>query len=271
MNTCVRCGKEVEENVNVCPHCGLRNLNLTEDQSETENTFIQVEGGTFIMGSNARLETEKPEHMVTISSYYINKFAVTQKEWVSIMGTNPSEIQGDDFPVENVSWYDAVIFCNKKSLKDDLDPCYVIEGDLVGCNWHNNGYRLPTEAEWEYAMRGGKLSRNFEYSGSDDINEVAWYCDNSEWQAHPVGVKKPNELGLYDMSGNVYEWCWDIYGPYTIEEKTDPKGPGSGANRVFRGGSWSSKKDYCTVSNRYYNIATNHVFNIGLRLVRTTL
>ncbi len=269
METCVKCGKEIESYEVVCPFCGLKNIHISLSQLEQEETMVLAEGGTFRMGSNDRLETEKPEHMVRITSFYINKYAVTQKEWIAIMGSNPSELDGEFLPIDNISWYDAVVFCNKRSVAEGFTPCYIINGEEVTCNWEVNGYRLPTEAEWEFAMRGGNHSQGYEFSGSNDINEVAWYADNSGWTAHPIGLKKENELGLFDMSGNIYEWCWDIYGPYTGEDKKNPKGPEEGPNRVFRGGSWSSKKDYCTVSNRYYDNAANQMFNIGLRLVRT--
>lgn len=241
-----------------------------EKIAEMMKTMVLVEGGSFIMGNDDGLETEKPAHPVTVSSFYINKYVVTQREWFEIMFTAPSEVDGDKNPVENVSWFDAINYCVKKSLMLGLEPCYEINGQQVSCDFTKNGLRLPTEAEWEFAMRGGNLSKNYTYAGSDNIDEVAWFIDNSDYTSHPVGEKKPNELGLYDMSGNVYEWCWDRFGTYTEEEKIDPKGSETGTNRVFRGGSWSSIKDYCTLANRYYNNAGKAVFNIGLRLARNS-
>lgn len=271
MENCVKCGKELQENNEICPYCGFKNLSLNSMSVENENSLIFIEGGTFTMGSDAGLDTEKPAHKVTVSSYHISKYQITQKDWSAIMGSNPSEMDGDYFPVENVNWYDAVQYCNKRSLKENLTPCYTINGEIVTCNFDANGYRLPTEAEWEYAMRGGKKTKGAIYSGSNDINEVAWFIENSEFASHPVGIKMPNELGIYDMSGNVYEWCWDIYDIYSPDTQVNPKGPDKGTNRVFRGGSWSSKKEYCTVANRYYNNAEKSIFNIGLRLVRTSI
>ncbi|HOD54955.1 MAG TPA: formylglycine-generating enzyme family protein [Candidatus Cloacimonadota bacterium] len=270
MDNCIKCGKELEAHNPVCPHCGFRNILEGYSSFHSENVMVLIEGGTFRMGSDSGLETEKPEHQVTVSSFYLNKYTVTQKEWYEIMLSNPSEVEGDYFPVENISWYDAIEYCNRKSIKDCLTPCYTINGKDVICNFDSNGYRLPTEAEWEFAMRGGNKTENYHHSGSDDIHEVAWFIENSEFSSHPIGTKKPNELGLYDMSGNVYEWCWDRFDFYTSEEKVNPKGPETGENRVFRGGSWSSKKEYCTVANRYYNQAEKNVFNIGLRLAKSS-
>lgn len=252
-------------------HDGGYMIDIEKMKEKLKDAMVYVEGGSFTMGSDVGLETEKPAHPATVSSFYINKYAVTQREWFEIMFTTPSEIDGDFCPVENISWYDAVNYCNKRSEKESLECCYEINEHEVKCDFTKNGYRLPTESEWEFAMRGGREAKNFKYAGSDDIEEVAWYIDNSNFSSHPVGSKIPNELGLYDMSGNVYEWCWDRYSQYTNEERVDYKGPEAGDNRVFRGGSWSSIKEYCTLANRYYNKAEKTVFNIGLRLVRTSL
>jgi formylglycine-generating enzyme len=211
---------------------------------------------------------------VTISDFYIGRNEVTQKEWTEVTGGNPSQIKGDDLPVEMVSWYDAVEYSNKRSTREGLTPYYIIDknqkdpnnkpdpkfGALDDVLWtvtikpEANGYRLPTEAEWEYAASGGQLSRNYIYSGSDDIDDVAWYWRNSgdkelngfwQWPAiqgnhdrsKPVGSKRPNELGLFDMSGNVREWCWDWYGDLQTNV-IDPTGSPSGSTRVWRGGGW---------------------------------
>ncbi len=187
--------------------------------------MVHVEGGTFRMGATSEQEDdadsdEKPVHSVTLSSYYIGKTEVTQALWQAVMGSNPSNFKGADLPVECVSWNDCQEFIKKLNR-------------LTGRN-----FRLPTEAEWEFACRGGNNSRGYKYSGSNDIDNVAWYDGNSGDQTHPVGTKAPNELGIYDMSGNVWEWCSDWYADYTSYSQTNPKGSQSGSYRVNRGGSW---------------------------------
>ena len=185
--------------------------------------MVLVERGTFQMGSNSGNEEEKPAHTVTLSSFYIGKYEVTQKQWKEIMGDNPSRFNDcDNCPVENVNWNAIQEFLRKLNTK-------------TGKN-----YRLPTEAEWEYAARGGNKSRGYKYSGNDNPDSVAWYYEVSGFKTHPVGQKLPNELGLYDMSGNVWEWCNDWYNDkwYGSSPYNDPKGPGDGTIRVLRGGSW---------------------------------
>ena len=201
--------------------------------------FVLVKAGTFRMGSTDGDDDEKPVHSVTIGkSFYMSKYEVTQRQWREVMGSNPSRFKGDSLPVEQVSWYDAVEYCNRLSRKEGLTPAYRIDGKNAAWNLSANGYRLPTEAEWEYAAGGGNKSRGYKYSGSNSAGDVGWYRDNSSSKTHPVGGKQPNELGLYDMSGNVYEWCWDWKGSYSSSSQTDPQGPSSGSRRVRRGGSW---------------------------------
>jgi len=237
-------------------------------------TLVLVEGGIF-------RNTTSNYHgkSITLSSFYIGKYEVTQKEWTEIMGNNPSKFQGDDLPVDTVSWYDCVEYCNKRSTKEGLQPYYHIEKDkrdpdnqtiiddikwTVTINTGVNGYRLPTEAEWEYAAGGGQISKSYTYSGGNDIDKVAWYWQNAgdknltgpwSWsvieQNHtktkPVGGKEPNELGLYDMSGNVREWCWDWYGDLAADG-TAPKGSSSESGRVWKGGGWIGG-DFCCASS----------------------
>ena len=218
--------------------------------------MVFVQGGTFMMGATSEQgsewnDNEKPVHQVTLSDYYIGKYQVTQKQWEAVMGNNPSELKGDNLPVENVSWYDAQEFIHRLN-------------EITGKN-----YRLPTEAEWEYAARGGNKSQGYKYSGSNNINDVAWYVDNSDLKTHPVGTKQPNELSIYDMSGNVSEWCNDWYEYYTHTTKTNPTGPLSGAHIVFRGGSCLSEVRYLwslRVSNRIRNTPCYRYMDIGLRL-----
>ncbi|MDR3219223.1 MAG: formylglycine-generating enzyme family protein [Dysgonamonadaceae bacterium] len=196
--------------------------NYTERVSGTSIDMVYVAGGTFTMGCTAEqgsdcYDWEKPAHRVTVSDFYIGKYEVTQAQWKAVMGNNPSSFKGDNLPVENVNWDEAMDFCRELSR-------------LSG-----KKYRLPTEAEWEYAARGGKESTGAKYSGSSSPDRVAWYDSNS---THPVGTKAANELGIYDMSGNVYEWCSDWYGAYSSSSQTNPTGASSGSRRVIRGGSW---------------------------------
>jgi formylglycine-generating enzyme required for sulfatase activity len=234
-----------------------------EQERKTSNPIIQalqsdmvyVQGGTFTMGctseqGNDCYDPEKPTHQVTLSSFYINKYEVTQALWSAVMGSNPSRFKGcDQCPVEKVSWNDVQEFIRKLNA-------------MTG-----RRYRLPTEAEWEYAARGGRNSRGYKYSGSNNPGQVAWFSDNSSIKTHPVGQKQANELGLYDMSGNVWEWCSDWYGGYSSQSQTDPKGPSSGSYRVDRGGGWSSVSRSIRLSSRGSNRPENSDDDLGFRLV----
>ena len=225
--------------------------------------FVLVEGGTFTMGSTEAGET--PQHQVTVSSFYMSKYEVTRKNWQEVMGrrSNPT---GDNLPVI-VSWYDAIEYCNKLSLKEGLTPCYRGSGDNIMCDWNANGYRLPTEAEWEYAAKGGnKDFLIYLYSGSNNPSTVAWYADNSNKEIKPVGTKQPNSLGIYDMSGNVAEWCWDWYRNYFGFSQTNPRGPDSGYNRVVRGGGAGNSRGGITSTIRHDWYPPIHA--IGIRVVR---
>lgn len=236
--------------------------------SAKSSNFVFVEGGTFNMGSGKGSSDEKPVHQVTLSSFYIGKYEVTQREWQDLMGSNPSKWKRDNLPVEKVSWNDVVAYCNKRSLKEGLTPCYSGSGAYTTCDKTANGYRLPTEAEWEYAARGGKASKGYSYSGSNDLGNVGWYRDNSGSKTHAVGGKVPNEHGLYDMSGNVWEWCWDTYGSYTSAAQNNPTGSKSGSDRVLRGGGWDFNAVYCRVSYRNSSDATVSDNYVGFRVCR---
>ncbi len=200
--------------------------------------------------------------------FYICDHPVTQGEYFRIMGTNPSGsgFSGKDNPVETVSWYDCIEYCNLRSKSEGLEECYSGSGDNVECDFTKNGYRLPTESEWEWAARGGFKSGGFEYAGSDNIDDVAWYRRNLGQTTHPVKQKQPNELGLYDMSGNVWEWCWDWYDGTGIRP---PYGSASGSYRIFRGGGWSSNADICSVSYRHYGSPSITHGDLGFRLARS--
>ena len=218
--------------------------------------MVYVEGGMFRMGAteeqgNDAYVDEELVHSVTLSSYLIGKYEVTQALWEEVMGSAPSgNKQGGDYPVECVSWVDCQEFGKTLNARTGMK------------------FRLPTEAEWEYAARGGSRSKGYKYAGSDNLDEVGWYEDNSDEHTHPVGRKKPNELGLYDMSGNVWEWCQDWYGGYTDEAQTNPAGPQSGkwGYRVLRGGSYWGDARYCRVSCRNIRDPGGR-YGLGLRLV----
>jgi formylglycine-generating enzyme required for sulfatase activity len=232
--------------------------------------FVYVQGGTFRMGSPNGDNDERPVHDVTVRGFYMGKHEVTQREWAEVMGANPSNWKGDDLPVETVSWHDAIEYCNKRSLREGLVPAYRGSGNSVTCDFTASGYRLPTEAEWEYAARGGANGAylTYEYSGSNSAGGVGWYDGNSGGRTHPVGMKLPNDLGLFDMSGNVWEWCWDWYGEYPAGARTDPAGPASGSARVLRGGSWYNSAGILRSANRGNDTPSFRGSNYGFRLVR---
>ena len=213
--------------------------------------MVRVEAGTFTMGATAEMKEpydwEKPTHRVTLTNdYYIGKYEVTQALWQAVMGSNPSYFKGNNLPVEQVSWDDCQKFISKLNR---------ITGKT---------FRLPTEAEWEYAARGGKKSRGYQYSGSSNLSDVAWYSGDV---THAVGTKQPNELGIYDMSGNVWEWCQDWYGAYSSSSLVNPTGANSGSDRVFRGGCWNFNAGYCRSSFRNFIAPDYRDFYLGLRLV----
>ena len=222
-----------------------------------EPEMVFVKGGTFTMGCTSEQsdcdDDEKPVHEVTVDDFYMGKYEITQKQWREVMGSDPVELNFkgcDDCPVERVSWNDIQEFIKKLNQKT------------------GKKYRLPTEAEWEYAARGGVNGSNTKYAGSNNINEVAWCNGNSNDNTHPVGQKQRNELGIYDMSGNVWEWCADWYDSnyYSNSPRNNPQGPSSGSHRVLRGGSWYFSAHYCRVANRFNYTPDNRFFSYGFRL-----
>ena len=226
------------------------NADLTFTVNGVTFKMIYVKGGTFTMGCTGGCKLDEiPAHRVTLSDYWIGEIEVTQALWKAVMGNNPSYFKGDNLPVERVSWNDCHTFINKLN-------------QLTGKH-----YRLPTEAEWEYAARGGNRSHENEYAGSYSIEKVAWYSENSGSKTHIVATKGRNELGLYDMSGNVYEWCEDWYGPYSNESQTNPIGPSSGVNRVLRGGSFKFSEARCRVFARNFHYPEYSDGYYGFRLV----
>ena len=260
--------------------------------------FVLVEAGTFKMGSSDGSDDNKPVHQVTIKKdFYMGKYEVTQAEYekycsyTGSISPNSRMGDGDNYPVYSVSWYDALVYCNKRSIAEGLTPCYSINNstdpeewgtvptewddplcdtwDSVICNWTANGYRLPTEAEWEYAARAGDNTvDSLTYSGTSDVNKLgdyAWYMDNSNKTTHEVGTKLPNAFGLYDMSGNVSEWCWNWWS-YGYDTEAEEGGVWSG--RVGRGGFAFISSDYCAVSDRYHSSPRHCNGDLGFRVVR---
>ena len=232
--------------------------NCPEVIKKLAENMVYVEGGTFTMGATSEQGSdaesqEKPAHQVTLSSFYIGKYEVTQAEWEAVMGANPSSSKGDNFPVEQVSWDDCQEFIRKLN-------------EMTGKN-----FRLPTEAEWEYAARGGNKSGGYKYAGGNDVDNVAWIEDNCGNKTHPVGTKRGNELGLYDMTGNVREWCQDWFGDYSSASQTNPQGPATGTKRVFRGGSSGNYAMFCRLSCRYGVTPDFRDCGSGLRLALLSL
>ncbi len=260
---------------------------------EIEIEMIYVTGGSFEMGCGTGQSDcegdENPVHTVTLSNFYIGKYEVTQAQYLAVMGTNPVSGYGvgDNYPVYYVSWYHTLVFCNKLSMMEGLTPVYTISGstnpdnwgavptsdnatwNAATCNWSANGYRLPTEAEWEYAARGGtNYTDYYMYAGSNTIGDVAWYTNNSSNTTHIVGTKAANQRGIYDMSGNVWEWCGDWKGTYSSSSQTNPTGASSGSYRVIRGGSWLIGASYCRVANRGGSTPSSSLSEVGFRVSR---
>jgi formylglycine-generating enzyme len=274
----------------------VASVNYTIEQAPTDMTLVS--GGTFTMGDTrgTGYTDELPLHSVTLSAFYMGKYEVTQKEWIETMGYNPAHDNGvgDMYPVYYVTWLDALKYCNKRSIAEALAPVYTINGSTdpntwgdtipgaptlnpVVCNWNANGYRLPTEAEWEYAARGGTNTPDYQYSGSDDVDGVATYATATHSQ---VGMKSPNGLGLYDMSGNVYEYCWDVYvqNYYAFSPGDNPTGPANtyySGIRVKRGGAFCFTANECTVSHResinHYGGNGGGHYSLGFRVCRSSM
>lgn len=251
------------------------------DNLKPPKGMIAIQGSSFNMGGDGESD-EKPIHKVTIRSFYIGKNEVTQSEYVSLMGKNPSTFKGENLPVENISWWDAIKYCNKKSLIEKLPIAYNEKtGELLDENGNITnditkvvGYRLPTEAEWEYTAKGGNKSNNHKYSGSDDLDEVAWYgYEKSGKTTHSVGSKKHNEVGAYDMSGNVSEWVYDAYISDSYKKEKESMNPifnidKKNTYRVYRGGSWNYIEMYQRVFTRSGYIPEYKGDNIGFRIAK---
>jgi len=242
--------------------------------------LIDVEGGSFVRSA-------EPLTTVQLSSFQIWQTEVTRYQYNEVMGIPSDNLANGNLPVHSISWYDAIVFCNRKSIREGLTPVYRYAGYRTNpdtwpegwdtndrnhfniiCDWTADGYRLPTEMEWMYAAKGGNQLENYQYSGSDDINAVAWFGGNSHQRLREVGLKQSNALDLFDMSGNVWEWCWDIFGRYEHGDQVNPRGPGRGSFRVLRGGAWISTSVTCTVSHRFSFAPTTKKDYIGFRVVR---
>jgi formylglycine-generating enzyme required for sulfatase activity len=242
--------------------------------------MVRIEGGTFTMGSPSN-EPERHDgevqHQVTLSAFYMGKYQVTQAEYEAVMATNPSNFKGSNLPVETVSWYDAVGFCNRLSQREGLTPAYTINGTNISCNWNANGYRLPTEAEWEYACRAGTITPFS--TGNNITTDQANYYGFGPYNNNATGIYRQtttavgsfasNPWGLYDMHGNVYEWCWDWFEyNYSSEAQNNPRGPVSGVYRVIRGGGWGSSGRYLRSAYRIDGHPSGRNVSFGFRLVR---
>jgi len=232
--------------------------------------FVYIKGGTFMMGSPAYEpghRNSETQHQVTVSSFYMCKFTVTQKEYREVIGVKISKFR-DNLPIEQVTWFEAIEYCNKLSRKEGLTPAYTIDNNkTVTWNRKVNGYRLPTEAEWEYACRAGTTTA-YNTRAYFTYNK-GWYKKNSGGTTHPIGQKPANAWGLYDMHGNVWEWCWDWYGDYISGAQTDPTGAFAGTYRVLRGGSWHDPAEYTRSASRLSRSPALRDRNVGFRVVRS--
>ncbi|MCL2442024.1 MAG: formylglycine-generating enzyme family protein [Treponema sp.] len=268
--------------IRVLSICIIFTLFVQSVHSQVRNEMIMIQGGTFTMGSpegepGKHMDHEGPQHQVTLSSFYIAKFPVTQAEYLEIMGVNPSYYSGPDFPVEQVTWNNAVDYCNRRSIAEGLTPVYTIDGNNVTWNRNANGYRLPTESEWEYACRAGTQTP---FNIGNSMDDAGWHRDNAlhpvtRRSTFPVGQKRPNAWGLYDMHGNVLEWCWDWFAPYTPEPKVNPTGPATSYRtapytnrRVYRGGCWDFPSTQCRSAYRFGQHQNFRFFYNGFRVAR---
>lgn len=231
------------------PQTAIANIPAVEEASDSIAAMVHISAGTFMMGDKDEIDASL--HEVVLSAFYIDTHLVTQEQYEKVMDANPSRWKGDLNPVEQVRWSDAVRYCNKRSELEGLELCYNLE--TWECNFDSNGYRLPTEAEWEYACRAGSDSPYFFGEEPSRLGDYAWFEDNSDGRPRPVGQKKPNPWGLYDICGNVWEWCNDFYKVdyYQEADKENPRGPADGETKVVRGGAWRFSDESCRSGYRY--------------------
>ena len=252
------------------------------EEVEPPEGFVSIAPGTFVMGSPESEQghgKDEIQHQVTLTQgFFISETQVTQRQWVEVMGSNPSRFSGcDECPVETVSWYEAVEYCNELSDLEGLDPAYEVHGTDVSWDASANGYRLPTEAEWEYSCRAGTTTAFYNGGISatgctldPNLDQIGWYCGNAGGKTHEVRQKLPNPWRLYGMSGNVHEWCWDWSKNYPAGPVTDPTGPTSGSRRINRGGTWREGVGACRSASRYQDDPSYSNYIVGFRPVRTT-
>jgi formylglycine-generating enzyme len=248
------------------------------------NSMVKIDGGSYMMGSKDEDykadSDEQKEHEVSVNTFELNKYEVTVWEWKQYvkekklkMPVAPKTGFNDKAPINNITWVDAINYCNWLSKKEGLTPVYTSKGPFYYCNFKANGYRLPTEAEWEFAAKGGIKTKKFTYSGGNNLDEVAWHKGNSGGKTQTIGTKTANELGLHDMTGNVWEWCWDWYNKeyYKTETKDNPTGPEMGDKKCVRGGSYDSDKNYLRPANRISTFPDKTHEFYGFRLARTVI
>ena len=250
--------------------------------------MVKIDGVSFmIVASKTDQQAEKdekPERKVAVNTFYMSKFEVTVSDWKEYTKSNGLKMPekqawgwNNDFPITNVTWEQAVDFCNWLSKKHGYNEAYSKVGPRYVCNFESNGYRLPTEAEWEFAAHGGKKGKGYRYAGSNDLDLISWNVNNSEARPHAYGTKYANELGIFDLNGNVWEWCWDIYDENHFRavksgmvQDEKAQGPARGEKRIVKGGSWDSKPSFCRITNKVATLpGKTHEF-YGLRVVQTT-
>ena len=249
--------------------------------------MVKVDGGSFMLGADKRdihaEKDEKPQVSVSVDAFYMSKYEVTVWEWKQYVKDQrlqmpPKQEWGwnDAFPITNVTWEEAIDYCNWLSKKHGYTPVYSRKGPILGCNFNADGYRLPTEAEWEFAARGGTKSKGFRFVGANDPSRMAWFTDNSENRPHVYGTRYANELGIHDLNGNVWEWCWDKYDPLYYSDikkgmapSDNPTGPLAGEKRVVKGGSWDSKLSFLRPTNKVSTLPGNTYEFYGFRVVRS--
>ena len=241
-------------------------------KTEAGLEMVAIPGGWFEMGSTKGGDDESPVHKVWISPFWMDRYEVVQEQFKKFQFPDPSHFKNPENPLDQINWTDATMYCNERSLAEGLEPCY--DEEIWDCNFAANGYRLPTEAEWEYACRAGTNSK-YSFGGAiQKLKAHAWFADNSSGKTHPVGRKQPNPWGLYDMHGNVSEWCNDFYFEdfYKQSDERDPKGPAKGQERVLRGGAWNSIADSCRSTYRASDPSINDTClasdAIGFRCVK---